>query len=166
MLRTADTIYLRGWAWRTRYSACGGIGAGLGEGNEGVECGRGGACLDAREVEKELECDADELAAIEAELEKSGVDGRAWTGNSYTTVEIVGVGGKVKRKIKKSVMVGAIVKEYEDERATSKFLHREQDHTNRSWCSWCDRVALGKRDLEQPAMSTESVASSSSAAST
>lgn len=69
---------MRGWAWRTRYSACGGIGAGLGEGNEGVECGRSGDCLNAEDVEKEIECDADELAALEAELEKAVVEGRQW----------------------------------------------------------------------------------------
>lgn len=82
-LRTEDTTYLRGWAWRTRYSACGGIGAGLGEGNEGVECGRDGDCLAAKEVEKEIECDADELAALSLEMEKA-IEGRQWAGSSYS----------------------------------------------------------------------------------
>lgn len=145
-LRSADTTYLRGWAWRTRYSACGGVGAGLGQGNEGVECGRRGNCLAAKEVEKEIECDADELAALEAEMEKAGLDGRKWAGSSYMTHEIVGVGGKVKKKIKKEVLVGAIVKEYEDEKKEGKFLRREQNGLNRSWCSWCARVVPGKKD--------------------
>ena len=70
-LRTADTTYLRGWQWRTRYSECGGIGAGLGEGNEGVECGRDTDCLDASEVERETECDAEELATLESELRRT-----------------------------------------------------------------------------------------------
>ena len=83
-LRTADTTYLRGWQWRTRYSECGGIGAGLGEGNEGVECGRDAGCLDAREVERETECDAKELAALESELEKAEVEGRIRARSSYT----------------------------------------------------------------------------------
>ncbi|KAK5164926.1 uncharacterized protein LTR77_009591 [Saxophila tyrrhenica] len=161
-LRTTDTTYMRGWAWRTRYGACGGIGAGLGEGNEGVECGRGGACLNARIVEKEVELDPKELAALEVEMEKTGLDARTFTGNSFLTCEVVGIGGTVQRKIKKSILVGAIVKEYEDERATSKFLQREQDRLNRSWCSWCDRVVLSKKDADQPARSTDSVASSSS----
>lgn len=165
-LRTSDTTYMRGWVWRTRYSACGGIGAGLGEGNEGVECGRGGDCLDAQVVEKEIECDCDELAAIEAELESNGVDGRTWSGSSYTTVEVVGIGGKVKRKVKKSVMVGGIVKEYEDERLMKvDFLTREQEKQNRSWCSWCDRVVLSKKDAEIGTRSTDSIASEASSSS-
>lgn len=118
--------------------------------------------MDARIVEKELECSAEELAAMEAEMERCAVDGRTWNGSSYTTAEVVGIGGRVKRKIKKEVSVGAIVKEYEDERVTSKFLLREQEHVNRSWCSWCDRVALGKKDIERPGRSTDSIASSSS----
>lgn len=159
-VRTADTTYLRGWVWRTRYSKCGGIGAGLGEGNEGVECGRGGECLDAQKVEKEIECDCDELAAIEAELESNGVDGRTWSGSSYTTVEVVGIGGRVKKKVKKSVMVGGIVKEYEDERLMKvDFLKREQEKQNRSWCSWCDRVVLSKKDAEVGMRSTDSISS-------
>ncbi len=164
-LRTSDTTYLRGWSWRTHYSTCGGMGAGLGEGNEGVECGRGGSCLKPQTVERELECDAEELAFIEAEMEKTGINGRSWAGSSYTTCEIVGIGGAVKKKVKKNILVGAIVKEYEDERITSKFLHREQDRLNRSWCSWCSRVVLSKKDVGEPVGSTDSIASSSSEAS-
>ena len=39
------------------------------------------------------------------------------------------------KKLKSRVMVGAIVKEYEDEREKRQFLQREQDRTNRSWVS-------------------------------
>ena len=166
ILRTSDTTYLRGWAWRTRYSACGGIGAGLGEGNEGVECGRDGDCLDAKEVEREIECDVHELAALEAEMEKAVIDGRQLAGSSYSCHEIVGIGGKVKKKLNKMVPVGAVVKEYEDERATGKFLRREQEGSNRSWCSWCDRIVVGKKDVDRQAQSTESVASSISSTTT
>ena len=147
-LRSADTTYLRGWAWRTRYSACGGTGAGLGEGNEGVECGRYGQCLAAKEVEREIECDADELAAQEVLMEKAGNDGRKLAGSSYMTHEIVGIGGKVKKKLKQEVLVGAIVKEYDDERTTGKFLRREQEGLSRSWCSWCARVVPGQKDTD------------------
>ena len=120
-LRTADTAYLRGWVWRTRYSACGGIGAGLGEGNEGVECGRDGDCLVVKKVEKEIECDAAELAALEAEMEKAETEGRQWAGSSYSCHEIVGIGGKVKKKIKKKELVGAVVKEYVSLRHITRF---------------------------------------------
>ncbi|OQN95784.1 hypothetical protein B0A48_17974 [Cryoendolithus antarcticus] len=119
-------------------------------------------CLAAHELYKELECDADELAAIEAEMSQAELDGRSWLGSSYTTQEIVGIGGRVKKKVKKRIMVGDVVKEYEDERGSNTYLQREQNGANRSWCSWCERVVLGKKDLERPAMSSESVASSSS----
>ena len=161
-LKQADTTYVRGWSWRTKYARCGGIGAGLGEGNEGVECGRGSDCLATTEVEKEIECDADELAALEAEIEKAQLEGRSWAGSSYTTQEIVGLGGRVKRKVKKRVLVGAAVKEYEEERANGAYFSKEQTGANRSWCSWCDRVIPGKKDNDRPTSSTVSIASTSS----
>jgi hypothetical protein len=150
---------MRGWTWRTRYSHCGGLGAGLGEGHEGVECGRRRACRAARRVEKDIECDARELAALEAE---SVVVGRPWNGNSYCTREMVGIGGAVKMKVRKLVPVGAVVKEYEDERVSERFLEREQSGANRSWCSWCARVVVGKKDLVGATGSTDSIASASS----
>ena len=114
-------------------------------------------------MEKEIECDADELAALESEMAKAETEGRQWAGSSYTTHEIVGIGGKVKKKIIKKMRVGVIVKEYEDERKTGKFLRREQEGANRSWCSWCARVVPGKKDFfDQVGQSTESFASSSS----
>ena len=147
---------MRGWAWRTRYSACGGIGAGLGEGNEGVECGRGGTCLAARIVEKEIECDAETLAVIDAKADGVG----EWAGSSYTTVEVVGIGGVVRRKVKKLVRVGGVVKEYEDERLKGDFLGREREGGMRGWCAWCERVVLGKKD--EMGGSSESVVSEGS----
>ncbi|KXS93334.1 hypothetical protein AC579_447, partial [Pseudocercospora musae] len=159
-MRTTDTTYHRGWKWRGRYSHCGGIGAGLGEGNEGVECGRKKECLAARMVEKDVECDAEELAAMEAE---TAMTERHWNGNSYSTQEIVGIGGRMKTTVRKRVPVGAIVKEYEDERITEDYLGREHSGQNRSWCSWCSRVVVGKKDLDGSTRSTESISSSSSA---
>ncbi|KAK1079073.1 hypothetical protein LTR33_006692 [Friedmanniomyces endolithicus] len=165
-LRPNDTTYMRGWAWRTRYSTFGGFGAGLGEGNEGVECGRGSNCQASHEVYQEIECDADDLAVIEHDLAKADIEGHQWAGSSYLTQEIVGIGGAVKKKIKKRVTVGAAVKEYEDEReGTAQFLSREQAGDNRSWCSWCDRVVPGKKDAGTPGRSSESVTSSDSAGS-
>ena len=56
-LATADTTYRRVWTWRTRYTTyLGGLGTGIGEGNEGVKCARGRDCLGAKEVEVEFEC--------------------------------------------------------------------------------------------------------------
>lgn len=156
---------MRGWKWRTRYSVCGGMGAGLGEGNEGVQCGRGADCLDHKDIVREIECDYAEPTSLETETTAQRPCGRRM-GSGYSTSEIVGIGGNLKTKLKQMVKVGAIVKEYEDERATcSGFLQREQEGGNRSWCSWCDRVIPGRKDLDGAAKSKESVASSSSAGS-
>lgn len=85
-------------------------------------------------VEKDVECDAAELAALEAETAKTGFEGRHWNGNSYSTQEIVGIGGTMKTTVRKRVPVGAIVKEYEDERDDkADFLSREHSGQNRSW---------------------------------
>ncbi|KAL1310616.1 hypothetical protein AAFC00_000889 [Neodothiora populina] len=150
-LRTHDTTYMRGWTWRTRYSTyLGGLGTGIGEGIEGVQCGRPSYCLAAKEVEKEIDCDAEELEALKQLSMKAEMEGRTWSGTSYLMQEMEGIGGVVKKKVKRRVRVGAVVKEYEDEREHGHYLRREQDGLNRSWCSWCDRVVKGKKDLEPP----------------
>ncbi|KAI9725475.1 MAG: hypothetical protein M1828_003146 [Chrysothrix sp. TS-e1954] len=146
-----DTTYTRGWTWRTRYSTyLGGLGTGIGEGNEGVECGKGKLCLAAREIEKEIDCDATELAELKRENDKVEEEGRHWGGTSYLTQEIEGIGGVVKKKVKKRVKVGAVVKEYEDEREHGDYLSREKNGLNRSWCSWCSRIVPGKKDAAGP----------------
>lgn len=138
---------MRGWTWRTRYSTyLGGIGTGIGEGNEGVECGKGDLCLEAREVEKEIDCDAEELAELKREIEEREKEGRSWVGTSYLMQEIEGIGGVVKKKVKKRVRVGQVVREYEEERETGEYLLRERSGVNRSWCCWCLRVIPGVKD--------------------
>lgn len=150
-LRTADTTYMRGWTWRTRYSTyLGGLGTGIGEGVEGVQCGRARHCLAAKDVEKEIDCDADELEALRALTARARLEGRAWTGTSYLMQEMEGIGGVVKKKVKRRVRVGAVVKEYEDERDHGGYLGRERGGLNRTWCSWCDRVVRSRADLEPP----------------
>lgn len=148
--RSADTTYARGWTWRTRYSTyLGGLGTGIGEGNEGVECGKQNACLAAHDVEKEIDCDAEELAEMKREndlIESQGA-GRSWSGTSYMAQEMEGIGGVVKKKVKRRIKVGATVKEYEDERETGRYLWREQTGLNRSWCCWCSRIVSGEKDL-------------------
>ncbi|KAI9888200.1 MAG: hypothetical protein M1820_010244 [Bogoriella megaspora] len=148
-IRTDDVTYLRGWSWRTRYSSyLGGLGTGIGEGNEGVACGRGDQCFARRDVEHEIECDADGLAALEFEAKQAEAEGREWRGTSYLFQEIEGIGGAVKKKVKKRVRLGAVVKEYEDERERGDHLRRERDGLTRCWCSWCARVVPGERDSE------------------
>lgn len=104
--------------------------------------------MGAREVEKEIDCDAEELAALEIETEKARLEGRTWSGTSYMMQEVDGIGGVMKKKVKKRVRVGLVVKEYEDEREEGNYLGREQSGQNRSWCSWCERVVPGRRDTE------------------
>lgn len=150
-LRPADLDYSRGWTWRKSYSTyLGGLGTGIGEGSEGVQCGRHGACLAAKIVEQEVDCDADALRAMELEAEKiaSQGTGRNWQGTSFEIQEIDGIGGVVKKKIKKLIPVGANVIENEDERdGTRAYLYREVKGEVRSWCSWCERVIPSKKEM-------------------
>ena len=161
-LRTADTTYMRVWTWRTRYSTyLGGLGTGIGEGNEGVKCGREQQCLAAREVEVEVDCGGDDLATtnhttsntVEAAAVKNNedtttaakiVDDNKETG--YLRQEIEGIGGVVKKKLKIRVRVGAVVEEWEDERESADYLSREIRGEERSWCGWCQRVIPGIKD--------------------
>ena len=168
-LRSADTTYLRGWTWRTRYSHyLGGLGTGIGEGNEGVECGRGAACLAAKTVEQEIDCDAASLVTLQEEAAKVEAEGtgRSWKGTSYLMQEIEGVGGVVKKKAKKRVCVGAVVREHEDEHERAvQFLEREVLGKVRSWCAWCERVIPSKKDLEAKNVAKEVRPTSSSGSS-
>jgi hypothetical protein len=107
-------------------------------------------------VEKDVECDASELAALEEETARAEIQGHRWVGCSYSTQEIVGIGGRVKKKVRKQVPVGAIVKEYEDERVTEKFLTREHVGINRSWCSWCTRIIASNDDKDNYSRSPHS----------
>ncbi|KAI0430683.1 hypothetical protein F5Y09DRAFT_306981 [Xylaria sp. FL1042] len=53
----ADQDYRSIWRWRNQYGEVLG-GTGIGEGDRGVICGRESACLGAREVAEETDCDA------------------------------------------------------------------------------------------------------------
>jgi hypothetical protein len=158
-------MYVRAWSFRTTYTYYhGGVGVGAGEGNEGVECGRGSACLGARIVEHET-CEQkllDDLAAADA----SPGSTERWRGIGYHTQEIEGIGGVLKIKHKKQVRVGECVKLYEDEREKAvQYLEREVTGKLRSWCSWCERIVLGEKDKAEIAgrpMSRDSSSTSSS----
>lgn len=143
--RNADTSYVRAWTWRTRYSHyLGGVGTGAGEGNEGVECGRGAHCLAARVVEHEVDC--------HQSLDATSSSPDRWTGTSYHAQEIEGIGNVIKMKVKKQVHVGQCVKIYEDERDRSiQYLEREVAGKLRSWCSWCERVVPSENDRAEAA---------------
>lgn len=191
-----DTTYRRVWAWRTRYSTSldTGMGTGIGEGCEGVKCGRGEHCLAAEETELEVDagCEVDDWTtyAIHQSHQSGSSSSSSSLGSQlyqqhphynntidshhngngndiqgagagepvlasnrdeeepgYFRQEMVGLGGVVKHKAKKRVVVGACVTEREDERGTGRYLAPEEDGEVRSWCAWCWRVIPGKREL-------------------
>ena len=72
----------------------------------------------------------------------------------YLRQEIEGIGGVVRRKVKRRVRVGKTVKEYEDERGKAAYLEKEIRGASRSWCGWCNRVVPGLKDLELEARGT------------
>ncbi|KAL4972817.1 hypothetical protein BDW66DRAFT_143417 [Aspergillus desertorum] len=165
-LRRNDTTYRRVWTWRTRYSTyLGGLGTGIGEGCQGVKCGRGESCLAAQEIELEVECEADESMShsppeygyhfghrFDQDHSSHNHTGGRWEDPDerepgYLRQEIIGIGGRVKQRAKKRVMVGACVPEYEDERDTGDYLTREEDGAHRSWCGWCWRVIPAKHEV-------------------
>ncbi|CAI7568000.1 unnamed protein product [Penicillium glandicola] len=163
-LRSNDTTYRRVWAWRTRYSTyLGGLGTGIGEGCQGVKCGRGESCLAAKEIELEVDCEADEGSGSGSDTSSTvhsptappsfGHEGVGVTMEThddeepgYFRQEVIGLGGVVKHKSKKRINVGACVVEYEDERETGNYLAREEKGLYRGWCGWCSRVIPAKSE--------------------
>ena len=169
-LVNADTTYRRIWTWRTRYTTyLGGLGTGIGEGNEGVKCARGRECLGAKDVEVEFECPSssgsDGSEGAGGEQQQPGV-GRVGTPGTpdledkagYWRQEVEGLGGVVKKKFRKRERVGRTVREWEDEReGKGEILGREKRGECRSWCGWCGKVVKegermdgewGKGDVE------------------
>lgn len=154
-VRGADDIYQRVWRWRSRYSTHlgGGLGTGLGLGNQGQKCGRDKFCLATRDAMAlmETECSSEDVStpghheisrSDTPTLHDNETDARPEPG--YFRQEIEGVGGKVKSKSRKLVKVGATVYEFRDERESGKYLSREVNGELRSWCSWCSRVCPAK----------------------
>lgn len=135
-----DSLYRRGWTWRHRFSR---QGPGIGEGEQGVLCGRQSHCLAVREVEVEIDAEHSE-----SPNEPTGADSNRRSPTSYFTQEIEGIGGIVKKKVKKRMPVGHVVKEYEDERETGEYLSRERSAQLRSWCAHCNKVIPSSRDSD------------------
>ena len=125
-----------------------------------MPCGRGGECIAAREVEQEIDCDAEDARESDRDsrtgspgtpstMSSGGVSTpqREFTSPGYMRHEIEGIGGVVKKKLVKMVRVGSCVTEWGDERAQGKFLVREIEGRSRSWCGWCWRVVPGVKDV-------------------
>lgn len=114
-----------------------------------MECGREGDCLASREVEQEIDCDAEDARESISPSSSPGSIGSGSMGPGYERHEIEGIGGVVKKKLVRMVRVGACVPEFEDERQIGRFLVREVDGRARSWCGWCWRVVPGAKDRER-----------------
>lgn len=157
VVRNQDTMYRRAWTWRTRYStSLGGLGTGIGNCCQGIECGRKQDCLAAQEIEREVECEADGYSGSPYGTTYGSTgfhnhsndhrDSRNEEEPGYFRQEIIGIGGAVKLKAKKRVMIGACVGEHEED--SDQFLAREEAEQLRSWCGWCWRVIPSKSDLQ------------------
>ena len=157
-----DTSYFRIWTWRISYSThLGGLGTGIGEGYEGVKCGRGEQCLAARKIEVEEDCGLEAsstwtkdgncadttsspgyVSMDDYDAEKAG----------YLRQEVEGLGGHIRGKVKRMVVVGQTVEEHEDERENGSYLNREAKGLCRSWCSWCERVIPSVKEAESSSL--------------
>lgn len=143
-----------------------------------MQCGRGDACFAAKCTEVESESGTEDVYEALREAgggEGGGGGGQGGEGlgpgpgkgpgkgdelvgdgggggpekAGYWRQEIEGIGGVVKRKVKRRVRVGRAVREYEDERECAGYLEREGRGEERSWCGWCWRVVPGLRDLDR-----------------
>jgi hypothetical protein len=123
----------------------------MGEGDQGQKCGRGEECLDAVEGELEIDCSEQPASLYSPGSTATGLDGEQKSEErpaGYLRQEVEGIGGVVKKKVKKRIRVGATVWEYDDERSSGKYLDGEASGKERSWCGWCGRVVKGQRDRE------------------
>ncbi|EWY90259.1 hypothetical protein FOQG_08191 [Fusarium oxysporum f. sp. raphani 54005] len=180
-IRAADHDYQRIWRWRNQYGeVLGGLGTGIGEGVRGVVCGREADCCAAKEVEHQVDCDAEDArdgnvapapapqqAPVDALIDQLRLTHERTPspslGPGYLRHEIEGIGGVVKRKRVRMVRVGHCVPEWDDERTSgSRILGREVRGERRSWCGWCNRVIPGEKDLlnEPPSSSSSSAGGS------
>ncbi|OCT47709.1 hypothetical protein CLCR_03519 [Cladophialophora carrionii] len=160
-LRAADTTYQRVFTWRSRYSTHigGGLGTGLGLGNQGQKCGRGASCLDTSSeavcwVETDcLEDKSQDTADHDGHsLSRVGTPDSSSNKPGYLQQEVEGIGGVLKKKVKRRVKTGACTYEYADERESGKYLQRERTGAVRSWCGWCARVVPSLKDKQEPCM--------------
>lgn len=124
------------------------MGTGISDGNRSFECGRSSACLRAKWVEEEIDCDAEDAREIFTGVRDANTSmSNAHMAPGYMRHEIEGIGGVVKKKMLKMVRVGACVTEWEDEKERGMYLVREAEGRCRSSCGWCHRIVLGEKDL-------------------
>ncbi|KAI9780671.1 MAG: hypothetical protein M1839_006612 [Geoglossum umbratile] len=147
-LLSEDLKHHDGWAWRERYSTCLGM-MGIGEGVEGVRCGRGAGCTAAEITLVESVCD---LPAVS--VWKGWVVADVLGEQGYLVREIEGVAGLQKNLMKKELIGAVVMGDSPGEAAPGpgglherkEYLGREVRGEQRSWCGWCQRVIPGKND--------------------
>ncbi|CAD6500593.1 BgTH12-06303 [Blumeria graminis f. sp. triticale] len=154
---SADQDYERIWKWCTRYlPSLGAINNSIGDGGCGVPCGLGENCAKAREVEMEIDCDAEDARENNLDYISGRNTSRRCSGGSsqvgpgYKRHEIEGIGGVMKKKLVKIVRVGASVSEWRDDSVVDNFLAKERDGSARSWCAWCRKIipSIADRNLQ------------------
>lgn len=148
-------------------------------------CGREANCCAAKEVEHQVDCDAEDArdgnvapspapqqAPVDALIDQLRLTHERTPspslGPGYLRHEIEGIGGVVKRKRVRMVRVGRGVPEWDDEKGSGRrVLGREVSGARRSWCGWCNRVIPGEKDLyNEPPSSSSSDAGGSRRTST
>ncbi|KAH0542065.1 hypothetical protein FGG08_003530 [Glutinoglossum americanum] len=105
-LMSEDVKYHDAWAWRERYSQCLGM-MGIGEGVEGVRCGRGATCTAAEITLIESDCDS-AMRCFEMGWMITA-SGEEVPGQGYLIREIEGIGGVVMKKLMRKQSIGAVV---------------------------------------------------------
>jgi hypothetical protein len=124
---------------------------GIGEGVEGVRCGRGASCTAAEVTLVESACDSPAEGVWEGWV--VAASGEVVGGKGYLIREIEGVGGGLRKKLIGKEVIGAVVMGdspcevghgglYE----RREYLGREVRGEQRSWCGWCQRVIPAKTD--------------------
>lgn len=152
-LYSDDISYRRDWSWQTRPNTF--VGDGLAteiEECQGVKCGRQGTCLAAEGSEVEVDCDVDDWDPDQSNCyldQHHRGECRDDVEPGYLRQEIDGIGGVVKHKVKKTVMVGASVDQSDREREKGVDLEPERSGAVRSWCAWCSRIMPSKTEAAE-----------------
>jgi hypothetical protein len=129
---------------------------GIGEGIEGVRCGRGTTCTAAEMTLVESECDSAATRLFEMGWMITA-SGEVVPGQGYLIREIEGIGGIMRKKLMRKQLIGAVVAGSVSGEAGGngqsvrrEYLGREVRGEQRSWCGWCERVIPGKNDVTKP----------------
>ena len=126
-----------------------------------MKCGRQDRCLGAKDIEVEVVCDVDDWGwdystahsmsgdhrnnhnhhhNDNVSCQRHHGEGHGDEEPGYLRQELEGIGGAVKQKVKKHIMVAASVDESDREQEKGVDLKEETSGSVRSWCAWCSQV--------------------------